>query len=153
MNAIAFDTLAYGKRLQKGGIGREQAEAMAEATADAFQIMLDARHLASQQDIRGLEFSIKEEIAGLHSEFKEDMDNLRSELKGDMASQRSEFRLELSILADRINKWCEDINGLKRDMKALEQKVDSQKFDIIKWVVALMFAQSALLVTVFGWLR
>jgi len=54
-NAIAFDTLAYAKKLKKVGFTEEQAEVQAEALAQ----IIDER-LATKQDIIALKRDIKE---------------------------------------------------------------------------------------------
>ena len=58
MAAITFDTLAYSNKLQKSGVPREQAEAMAMANAEAFNAMVDARQLATKQDLAELKHEI-----------------------------------------------------------------------------------------------
>ncbi len=42
MAAIAFDTLAYAKRLRAAGVPKEQAEAQAELMAEAFVFNMDS---------------------------------------------------------------------------------------------------------------
>jgi len=54
-NAIAFDTLAYAKKLKKVGFTEEQAEVQAEALAQ----IIDER-LATKQDIIALKRDINE---------------------------------------------------------------------------------------------
>lgn len=55
MSEIAFDTLAYAKKLKSAGFTEEQAEIQAEALAS----IVDER-LATKQDIRDLKRDIKE---------------------------------------------------------------------------------------------
>jgi hypothetical protein len=54
---IAFDTLAFAKRLREAGYDDKQAEGMAEANAEVFQRMLDST-LATKDDIRELKAEI-----------------------------------------------------------------------------------------------
>lgn len=54
-SAIAFDPLAYSKKLKKAGFTDEQAEVQAEALAE----LIDER-LATKQDILELKRDIKE---------------------------------------------------------------------------------------------
>lgn len=56
--AITFDTLAYGNKLQKSGVPREQAEAMAQANSEAFNAMVNAQQLATKQDLLELKHDI-----------------------------------------------------------------------------------------------
>lgn len=53
MSSIAFDTLAYAKKLQAAGFSQQQAEALAEAQAQ----LVDER-LATKQDLRELEYRL-----------------------------------------------------------------------------------------------
>ena len=53
VNAIAFDTLAYAKKLIEAGFTQEQAEVQAEALAE----IIDER-LATKQDLRELEMRL-----------------------------------------------------------------------------------------------
>ena len=54
-NAIAFDTLAYAKKLKEAGFTEAQAEVQAEALAN----IIDQR-LATKQDILALKRDLKE---------------------------------------------------------------------------------------------
>ena len=54
-NAIAFDTLAYVRKLKEAGVPEAQAEVHAEALAD----IIDER-LATKQDILALRRDLKE---------------------------------------------------------------------------------------------
>lgn len=53
MSTITFDTLKFVERLEKAGVSREQAAAIAEAQKDAFSEALDTS-LATKSDIQGL---------------------------------------------------------------------------------------------------
>ena len=53
MSSIAFDTLAYAKKLRAAGFNEQQAEALAEAQAE----LVDER-LATKQDLRELEYRL-----------------------------------------------------------------------------------------------
>lgn len=59
MTAITFDTLAYSNALQKAGISREQAEAMARANADALESIVKSQELATKADLRETELRIE----------------------------------------------------------------------------------------------
>lgn len=50
MSTITFDTLKFAERLEKAGLTREQAAAIAEAQKDAFAEALDST-LATKADI------------------------------------------------------------------------------------------------------
>ena len=70
-NAIAFDTLAYAKKLKKVGFTEEQAEVQAEALAQ----IIDER-LATKQDI----IALKRDI----NEVKRDIKEMELRLKHDL---------------------------------------------------------------------
>ena len=53
MSAIAFDTLAYAKKLKKAGFTEQQAEVQAEAMAE-----LVNEQLATKRDLKELEMSL-----------------------------------------------------------------------------------------------
>ncbi len=82
---MAFDTLAYMKRLKAGGIDRDQAEAHAEAINDYLRPDL----------------ATKDDIAALRSELKTDIFALRSELKTDIAAVRSDLATLRQEMAQR----------------------------------------------------
>jgi hypothetical protein len=53
MSSIAFDTLAYAKKLRAAGFSKEQAEVPAEAMAE----LIDERP-ATKQDLKELEYRL-----------------------------------------------------------------------------------------------
>ena len=57
MNAIAFDTLAYFKRLRAAGVEPRQAEAQAEALSSAI-----GDSLATSEELRAVEANLRAEI-------------------------------------------------------------------------------------------
>lgn len=54
MSTVTFDTLKFADRLEKAGLTREQASAIAEAQKDAFAEAFDST-LATKRDIDRLE--------------------------------------------------------------------------------------------------
>lgn len=61
--AIAFDTLAYVKKLKAAGVPEEQAEVQAEALAQLVE-----ERLATKQDINALELELKRDMALLKAD-------------------------------------------------------------------------------------
>ena len=57
MATITFDTLKFVEKLEKAGLPRDQAAAIAEAQKDAFSESLDSM-IASRQDMTNLEKQI-----------------------------------------------------------------------------------------------
>jgi len=60
MSAIAFDTLAYAKKLKASGFTEEQAEVQAEAMAE-----LVNEQLATKRDLKELEMSLVLRLGGI----------------------------------------------------------------------------------------
>ena len=54
MATITFDTLKFVERLEKAGVSREQASAMAEAQKDAFAEAMDSQ-IATKSDLLEME--------------------------------------------------------------------------------------------------
>ena len=75
MSAITFDTLKFVERLEKAGVSREQAAAMAEAQKEAFSEALDIS-LATKSDISGL----KTELVSLRGDVKSELSAVRGEV-------------------------------------------------------------------------
>ncbi|CAK0778234.1 conserved hypothetical protein [Gammaproteobacteria bacterium] len=61
MTAITFDTLKFVERLEKAGVPREHAAAMAEAQKESLSEILDTQ-VATKGDLLKLEASLKNEI-------------------------------------------------------------------------------------------
>ena len=86
MSTITFDTLKFVERLEKAGVPREQATAMAEAQREVFSETLD-NTLATKADIARLDNN----VTRLEAQTKTDMAALRSEI------QAMEMRLTIKL--------------------------------------------------------
>lgn len=64
MSTITFDTLKFVERLERAGVSREQASAMAEAFKDAS----GEAEIATRKDIALAVAEIKTEITGVRGE-------------------------------------------------------------------------------------
>lgn len=60
MSSIAFDTLAYAKKLKAAGFTEQQAEVQAEAMAE-----LVNEQLATKRDLKELEMSLVLRLGGI----------------------------------------------------------------------------------------
>ncbi|MGH8614160.1 MAG: coiled-coil domain-containing protein [Gammaproteobacteria bacterium] len=107
MNAIAFDTLKFAKRLKDAGFTEQQAEALAAAEAEFVQ-----ENLATKQDI----LEVKREILEVKRDIKEVEAALKRDIK-ELHVKIEQFRAELK----RDIKELE--TSLKRDMKDLEYRM------------------------------
>jgi len=63
-NVMAFDTLAYAKKLKAVGVPENVAEAQAEAQAEALAEIVEER-LATKKDLKELEVSLKRDLKEL----------------------------------------------------------------------------------------
>ena len=89
-NAIAFDTLAYSKRLKKAGFTDEQAEVQAEAMAE----LIDER-LATKEDVKNSELALKENVKNSELALRRDMKEM--ELTFDLRLRELEMRLTIRL--------------------------------------------------------
>ena len=74
--AIAFDTLAYVKKLRGAGVPKAQAEVQAETIAELIE-----DRIATKADLMELELVMREIEASLRRDMKEMEINLRKDLK------------------------------------------------------------------------
>ena len=117
-NGIAFDTLAYSKKLKSVGFTEEQAEVQVET----FAAVIDER-LVTKKDVHTLRRDMKE----LETALKRDIHALRRDMK----------ELETSLRRD----MKELETSLKRDMKELELRL---KHDLTIRLGAMMTAGIAI---------
>ncbi|MCP4575853.1 MAG: hypothetical protein GY846_06175 [Deltaproteobacteria bacterium] len=75
MATIAFDTLAYAKKLKAAGFTEQQAEVQAETFAEIIEDRLAAKKdiVMLQRDIKELEVSLKRDIKKLELRLKHDL--------------------------------------------------------------------------------
>jgi len=100
MSTLAFDTLAFSKRLQAAGIPPEQAEAQASAQAEFLN-----QHVLSQmatkddlrREIEGLRKDTNAAIEGLCKDTNAAIESLRK----DMDIQLSQMKAQLSQMENR----------------------------------------------------
>ncbi|MHB8260300.1 MAG: CCDC90 family protein [Bacteroidia bacterium] len=67
-HAIAFDTLAYAKKLIAAGVPAQQAEVQAEALAEIVE-----ERLSTKQDLKELEVALKRDIKEMELRLKYDI--------------------------------------------------------------------------------
>ena len=88
--AIAFDTLAYVKKLKEAGVPEAQAEAQAETFAEIIDERLATKHgmkeleVALKRDLKELEVALKRDLKGLEVALKRDLKELEIRLKYDL---------------------------------------------------------------------
>jgi predicted phage-related endonuclease len=104
MPTLAFDTLAFAKKLQEGGFTVQQAEVLAQAQAELFE-----QNLATKLDLKEIERTIAEVGANLRREIKE----LETRLTRDMKELETRLTRDMKELETRLT----------RDMKDLEYRM------------------------------
>ena len=75
MTTIAFDTLAYVKRLRDAGFTEPQAETLAQTQAE----LIDSQ-FANKQDLKNLEVTLKRDIELLRAEMKQPLAETKAEI-------------------------------------------------------------------------
>ena len=75
MTTIAFDTLAYVKRLRDAGFTEPQAETLAQTQAE----LIDSQ-FANKQDLKNLEVTLKRDIELLRAEMKQPLAESKAEI-------------------------------------------------------------------------
>jgi len=96
MTALAFDTLAYARRMEAVGFSREQAEALAEEQAKliddrlATKLDLEALRLATKSDLEALRLATKTDLEALRLATKTDLDAARNSLEKSIAESKAE---------------------------------------------------------------
>jgi len=111
MNALAFDTLAYARRLEGAGFSREQAEALAEEQAK----LLDER-LATKVDVESLHKEIEVvrlNVESLRLSVQRDIEALRLAGQKDIEALRASMLSALAEGKAEMLKWMMGTVGLQ----------------------------------------
>ena len=138
MTVIPFDTLAYAKKLRLSGISEEQAEAMTNAMSQ----VLEAKDIATKQDIKDSEISIRQDFKALEATTKQD-------IKDSEVSIRQDFK---ALEATTKQALKDSEVSIRQDFKALEAStkisLSEAKVEILKWMVGMMLAQTGIIIGV-----
>ena len=92
-NAIAFDTLAYSKKLINAGFTQQQAEVQTEAIAELIN-----ERLATKEDIKILELAVKNSELALRRDIKE----METGLQRDMKEMETRLQRDMKDLEMRL---------------------------------------------------
>ena len=90
MAGLAFDTLAYARRMEAVGFSRDQAEAMAEEQAK----LLDER-LATKTGLEALKLAVGKDIEALRLAVGKDIEALRYATKADLQTGLAETKADI----------------------------------------------------------
>ena len=122
---VAFDTLAYAKKLQALGVPAPQAEAQAEAFSEVV-----LTNLASRRDLAEVESSLKHDLAEMETSLKRDLAEVESRLKRDLAEVKSELKLDLAEMK----------SSLKHDLAEMEFRLTLRLGGVMMAAVAAIAA-------------
>jgi hypothetical protein len=129
MAAIAFDTLAYVRRIVAAGVPREQAEAQADAMKEAFVHNVNALVTRDYLDTRFTEFETRVEA---------NMDRRFSAMEASVAERFS--AMEASV-AERFSSVDQRFSSVDQQFLGLESRMDVQFAAIntelrwLKWLI------------------
>ncbi|HLC14854.1 MAG TPA: hypothetical protein VJL89_01330 [Thermodesulfovibrionia bacterium] len=122
---VTIDTLQVYERLRKADLH----ESAAKEIAEIFQEVVEG-HLATKLDLEQTESRLKAEIEQTESRLKAEIEKLRIELQWEIEKLRTETKA--------------DIEKCKFELKG---EIEKSKSEIIKWMVGMLMAQTALLAT------
>ena len=123
VEAIAFDTHRFVKRLTESGFTEKQAETLAEE-----HVALLNANLATKADVAAVRAdvaAVKADVEALREETKAGIETLRQETKADIA------RVEAGMEA------------LRHETSAT---IEAVKADLVKWLFGALIAQGGLIV-------
>ena len=135
MPVVAFDTLKFANRLKLVGVDPKQAEAEAEIFSEIFELNL--RELVTKEDLRRLEERMDDKFEAQ----RKDIDAKFAGIDAKFAGIDAKFT--------GIDAKFTGIDAKFAGIDAkIEAKIEKTKFDLIKWVIGLLIAQSGLLFTI-----
>ena len=148
--AATLDTLQIVKRLREAGFG----EAQAEAVTGVFRDLRDAdfSQLATKADIQRLEFRI-DKLEARFDQLEGRFDQLEGRL-GQLEGRLDQLEGRLDQLEGRLDQLEHRVAAfevrLTGEIARLESKIEATgekiKNDLLRWVIGLMFAQTALII-------
>jgi len=127
MAALAFDTLAYVRRIIAAGVPREQAEAQADAMKEAFVHNVDALVTRDYLDTRFSEFETRVE-ANMDRRFTE-MDARFTAMEVSVDKRFAEQDARIDARFSTIDLKFEGING---------------QFRLVFWMLAVSIASTVI---------
>ena len=155
---MAFDTLAYSKKLQNAGMSSELADVMATTQLDALNRMIDAHELATRSDLRILQQKLEGDSQAMEQRLLNGQNEQRLKLEAD--NQAMEQRLLNSLNEQRLKLEADNEKlGLKlgADIKNLEKSLAAQitttLFKFLRWLVSIGIALAGVIGAFVYWLH
>ena len=125
----------------------------------------DLEHTATKQELSETELRLIKEIKELDSRLSKEIKELDSRLTKQIKELDSRLTKKKKELDSRLTKKIKDLelklikeikeldSRLSKEIEGVRLEIANTKNDIIKWVIGLMFAQSALIVGVIKFLN
>lgn len=126
-HAILFDTLAYANKLKNAGVPDKQAEAQSEALAHIFDYKA-----ATKKDLQEMDIHLSAKITALDIKIDNKVTELNSKID---------------------TKFSEVSSKIESKISELKVEIANMKSDVLKWVIGLLLAQSALLISALKFLH
>ncbi|OGV48156.1 MAG: hypothetical protein A3F46_11250 [Legionellales bacterium RIFCSPHIGHO2_12_FULL_42_9] len=158
--AVTFDTLAYAKKLEACGVSVKQAEGQAEALANVLEMNFLSKKEAEinhdklsnkidliDQKIDNLEKNMQQKIDGLEKNMQQKIDGLEKNMQQKMDGLEEKIQQKMDSLEEKIQ---QKMDNLKIN---IQQDIGHIKIDVIKWVIGIAFAQTALIFSVLKFLH
>ena len=138
-HSVRFDTLAYANRLKSAGVPDKQAEAQSGALAEIFD-----EQSASKKDLQETE-------ARLIAHIDNKIVVLKSEMDDKIDKSDDKINKKIEVLQNQMSDLKTDVVNIKIEMATFKIDVTTQiasiKVDLTRWAIGLIFAQSAVLVS------
>ena len=129
MGGIAFDSPGYSKRLIQVGFSQEQAETLADLTAEMEKI-----RIAEREKYEAAQKAEREKLEAIRKEEQEKLE----------AERRNTLATKADIMAVKA-----DIEKVRAELKTDIEKV---RIDLLKWQIGIAVAILAIMAKGFGWL-
>ena len=114
----------------------------------------DLEHTATKQELSETELRLIKEIKELDSRLSKEIKELDSRLTKQIKELDSRLTKEIKELELKLIKEIKELDSrLSKEIEGVRLEIANTKNDIIKWVIGLMFAQSALIVGVIKFLN
>ena len=134
--AIAFDTHRFVKRLVDTGMAEQTAEVLARE-----HIHLLNTHLVTKQDLADTRASLEAQIADIHLKIAKTEANLEAQI--------ADIHLKIAKTEAKLEARMAEIKAsLEVSIANTQATIQESKADLIKWMVGLMVAMSAVTIGV-----
>ena len=127
--SMAFDTLAYAKKLKAVGFTDDQAETQVLLLSEVLATQLSTKADIAQVDVHILEIRrdielIRRDMKEMDTGLKRDMEAMETGLKHDMREMETGLKRDMKEMETGLKRDMKEMEtGFKREMKALEDRM------------------------------